>query len=66
MIEPPCEDCLKARSASGDPKAWCQRHSEHHVHGHVYGYNRELPLDTNDANVIPTGLNQAGKSDPRD
>ena len=49
-IEPPCQDCLKARASTHNPNAWCARHSEHHVHGHTYGYDRELPLAQHDSN----------------
>lgn len=55
-IDPPCEDCLSARRTSGDPQAWCARHSEHHVHGHTYHYDRELPLAQHDGAVTPTGV----------
>lgn len=34
-IEPPCPDCLAARSASGGQELWCARHKSH-VHTHVY------------------------------
>jgi nucleotide-binding universal stress UspA family protein len=30
-IEPPCPDCVAARSKTGDPTVWCERHSQHHV-----------------------------------
>ncbi len=38
-IEPPCPDCLAARSESHGAKLWCARHSEHHYltpHTHHY------------------------------
>ncbi|HVY47355.1 MAG TPA: universal stress protein [Minicystis sp.] len=37
-IEPPCPACVEARRASDGAQPWCERHSEHHVHAHVYGY----------------------------
>ena len=32
-IEPLCPECRLARDETGDPLAWCGRHSEHHLHG---------------------------------
>lgn len=37
-IEPLCADCAAARQEAGDVTVWCARHSEHHVHGHTFGY----------------------------
>jgi nucleotide-binding universal stress UspA family protein len=36
LIEPPCGDCLVARSRTDRASLWCQRHSEHHVRAHTY------------------------------
>ena len=35
-LEPPCPDCLNARKTSGDPDAWCERHSRTRLRPHVY------------------------------
>jgi hypothetical protein len=35
-ILPVCPDCMTARTESGDPMAWCTRHSEKHPHAHTY------------------------------
>jgi nucleotide-binding universal stress UspA family protein len=35
-IEPPCEDCIDVQRATAGRELWCERHSERHVHGHVY------------------------------
>src|SRR5688572_10829020 len=37
-IEPLCDECAARRAATGGKELWCARHSEHHVHGHVYSY----------------------------
>ena len=58
-IEPPCPECVEARSTTGRPDALCARHAEKHAHAHVYHYHREHPFRTHDSNVTPTG------TDPR-
>ena len=35
-IEPPCPDCVKTQQATAGEKLWCERHSQHHVHGHLH------------------------------
>jgi nucleotide-binding universal stress UspA family protein len=55
-IEPACPDCMAARQNSAGREWWCVRHTQHHVHAHVYSYLRELPLRTHDSAVIPTGV----------
>lgn len=35
-ILPPCADCLAARKASDGKTFWCERHTQHHPHAHVY------------------------------
>jgi nucleotide-binding universal stress UspA family protein len=38
-IEPPCPDCVKARSESAGKKLWCQRHAERrYLAPHSYHY----------------------------
>jgi nucleotide-binding universal stress UspA family protein len=38
-IEPPCPDCVEARSESGGQKLWCLRHAErHYLAPHTYHY----------------------------
>jgi hypothetical protein len=58
VIEPPCPDCVQARSASVGRTWWCARHSEHHnLHGrHHYSYRSELPFGEHDADVAPNGM----------
>jgi nucleotide-binding universal stress UspA family protein len=36
LVAPPCEDCLEARRESGGRVVWCERHTGHHVHGHLH------------------------------
>jgi len=56
IIEPPCPDCVYARTASGGKQWWCERHSHAANGGHVFSYQRELPLASHDSEVIPTGI----------
>jgi nucleotide-binding universal stress UspA family protein len=35
-IEPPCEDCVATRRATGRATLWCERHSQHHPRAHTY------------------------------
>jgi hypothetical protein len=57
-IEPPCSDCVKARTQSGGREWWCMRHTTHGATAgaHVYSYQRELPFAQLDSSVIPTGI----------
>lgn len=48
-IEPPCPDCVAARSASNDPAAWCERHSRMRLRPHVY-----TPSDVHHPNAMGT------------
>jgi nucleotide-binding universal stress UspA family protein len=38
-IEPLCEECAKTRARTNGADLWCERHHEHHVRTHVYGYS---------------------------
>jgi hypothetical protein len=55
-IEPLCADCESVRRLSANTQTWCARHAEHHVHGHAYHYERELPLAQHDSAVTPIGV----------
>ena len=55
-IEPPCADCERTRAASKRAVWWCDRHAHHAASAHVFSYQRELPLETHDSEVIPTGV----------
>jgi nucleotide-binding universal stress UspA family protein len=54
-IEPPCPDCVAVRDETQGKTWWCLRHSEHHVHGHRYSYQAEIPFAEHDSEAIPTG-----------
>jgi nucleotide-binding universal stress UspA family protein len=54
-IEPVCPDCVRARSATNGKEWWCARHAEHAARQHGYSYQRELPLNDFDSNIVPTG-----------
>jgi nucleotide-binding universal stress UspA family protein len=59
MIDPPCADCVKVRTASQGAQWWCARHSAHGAYGrsgHAYSYQREIPFATHDSAVSPTGV----------
>ena len=49
-IEPPCPQCLEARSASAGAEYWCMQHRERHGQRHTYsqrdrvGAETEMPL----------------------
>jgi nucleotide-binding universal stress UspA family protein len=55
-VEPACADCLRTRASSHGAGWWCERHSQHAKHAHSFSYQRELPLATHDAEIIPTGI----------
>jgi nucleotide-binding universal stress UspA family protein len=55
-IEPPCADCSRTRVDSKGTTWWCERHSHHAARAHVFSYQRELPLETHDSAVVPTGI----------
>ncbi len=54
-IEPPCSDCVAARSGSSGRQWWCARHATHALQAHAYSYQRELPFATPDTLVGPGG-----------
>jgi nucleotide-binding universal stress UspA family protein len=56
VIEPPCPQCVQARSTSGGKSWWCERHAHHAKAAHTFSYQRELPFATHDSEVIPTGI----------
>ena len=58
-IEPPCPQCLEARRASHGARWWCAHHEQGHVRAHAWSYQRELPTNYPDADVIPTGVHSA-------
>jgi len=55
-IEPPCPDCLRARTTSHGAEWWCERHAHHAKRAHTFSYQRELPFASHDSEVIPTGI----------
>jgi nucleotide-binding universal stress UspA family protein len=57
-IEPPCPECVKARTQSDGRNWWCPRHTTNGATagGHVYSYQRELPFAQHDSEVVPTGI----------
>jgi len=55
-IEPPCAACERTRAASNRAVWWCERHAHHAASAHVFSYQRELPFETHDSEVIPTGI----------
>jgi hypothetical protein len=59
VIEPPCPDCVEARTASGAPDALCLHHAERHARAHTYRYHREHAFRQHDSNVVPTGINMS-------
>lgn len=48
-IEPPCPDCVAARTASGGEQYWCERHSRKYARPHVY-----VPSDRGRNSVMPS------------
>jgi hypothetical protein len=44
-IEPPCPECLKARSASGGASYWCEQHSARHGQRHTYHGTDRISAD---------------------
>jgi nucleotide-binding universal stress UspA family protein len=53
-IEPPCPDCLKARADSHGQEWWCARHRSV-LPVHTYSYQQDIPFETRDTAVDPTG-----------
>jgi nucleotide-binding universal stress UspA family protein len=60
VIEPPCPDCARVQAASKGASWWCERHATHAVRAHAFSYQRELPLESHDSEVIPTGIDFDG------
>jgi nucleotide-binding universal stress UspA family protein len=58
VIEPTCPDCAQQRALTQGRTWWCARHSEsHHLRRHhSYSYQSELPFETHDSEVSPTGV----------
>jgi nucleotide-binding universal stress UspA family protein len=56
VIEPPCPQCVQARSASGGKQWWCERHSHTARRDHTYSYQSELPMSSHDSAISPTGI----------
>jgi hypothetical protein len=58
VIDPPCSDCLRERTATQGRAWWCARHSEnHHLRRHhIYSYHSEIPMAEHDSEVVPTGV----------
>jgi nucleotide-binding universal stress UspA family protein len=48
-IEPPCPDCITTRQTTGDPDAWCERHSRSRLRPHTY-----TPSDRPPPSIMPT------------
>ena len=46
-IEPPCPQCVLARSASGGKDLWCAQHQERHGQRHTYHQGDRASADTN-------------------
>jgi nucleotide-binding universal stress UspA family protein len=55
IIEPACVDCLSTRQATEKHQWWCARHAMHALATHTYSYQRELPFDSHDSQLGPTG-----------
>jgi nucleotide-binding universal stress UspA family protein len=54
-ILPACLDCVSTRRASEGHQWWCARHSMHALATHTYSYQNELPFETHDSQLGPTG-----------
>ncbi len=54
-IEPACETCVACRLKSGGKTWWCARHSTRAAEAHTFSYERELPFETRDSELGPTG-----------
>ena len=57
-IEPPCPDCVIARTRSGGAQWWCTRHTEPMRRARHYSRQSGLPFSSPDASLIPTGTGQ--------
>ena len=55
-IEPACQECVHARAVSGGSTWWCERHAHHAKRAHTFSYQREIPFESHDSEVIPTGI----------
>jgi len=47
QIEPPCERCVEARTASNGEVMWCEQHLERHGQRHTYHYESRIGNDSN-------------------
>jgi len=41
-IEPACPECAAVQQRTGGAQLWCERHAQHHPHGHLH---HEVPED---------------------
>ena len=55
-VEAACQDCVHARALSSGATWWCARHAQHAKRAHTFSYQRELPFESHDSEVIPTGI----------
>ncbi|HEX3854112.1 MAG TPA: universal stress protein [Polyangiaceae bacterium] len=46
-IEPPCSECVRARTASGGEEFWCEQHRERHTRRHTYHQCDRVGSETN-------------------
>jgi nucleotide-binding universal stress UspA family protein len=46
-IEPPCSECVRARTASGGRELWCEQHRERHGRRHTYHQSDRASGETN-------------------
>ena len=58
VIEPPCPECVQTTQTTSGRAGWCVRHSGHHnLHRiHRYSYQSDLPFETHDSEIGPTGV----------
>jgi nucleotide-binding universal stress UspA family protein len=54
-IDPVCPECVQNRFATEGRQWWCPRHSMHSLSAHTYSYQSELPYETYDSQLGPTG-----------
>ena len=47
QIEPPCDQCLEARRASGGTEMWCEQHREQHGRRHTYHQGDRTSIEVN-------------------
>jgi nucleotide-binding universal stress UspA family protein len=52
VIEPPCPDCVRRRSETGNREFWCEQHTAtKFLRRHVYSYSSETPFGSADMSV---------------